>query len=65
MRVAPLKRLTRKAKARMRITVTFPVRDYEILCRIAQTKKVSASWVVRDAVEKYLQTDIPLLKGHI
>lgn len=53
------------AKKRRRITVTFPVKDYEQLCRIARTKKVSASWVVRDAVDKYLESDIPLFRDQI
>ncbi|MBK1828488.1 CopG family transcriptional regulator [Haloferula rosea] len=44
-----------------RITVTLPREDYEQVCRIAQSKRVSASWVVRDAVTEYLQLDIPLL----
>lgn len=52
-------------KKRARITVTFPIKDYEQLCRIARTKKLSASWVVRDAVDKYLQSDIPLFRGEI
>jgi hypothetical protein len=53
------------AKKRTRITVTLPIKDYEHLCRIARTKKVSASWVVRDAVDKYLQSDIPLFGGQV
>jgi len=39
-----------------RLTVTIPSGDYFALLRIAKEKKVSASWVVRDAVEKYIQT---------
>jgi metal-responsive CopG/Arc/MetJ family transcriptional regulator len=42
-----------------RLTVTIPPDDYEALKRIAKTKKVSASWVVRDAVEIYVQKDKP------
>jgi hypothetical protein len=38
-----------------RLTVTIPPRDYSAVIRIAKQKKVSASWVVRDAVEKYVQ----------
>jgi len=29
----------------------------------ADAKKVSASWVVRDAVEKYIGRDLPLFAG--
>jgi metal-responsive CopG/Arc/MetJ family transcriptional regulator len=42
-----------------RITVTIPYDDYEAVKRIAKSKKVSASWVVRDAVELYVQKDNP------
>jgi metal-responsive CopG/Arc/MetJ family transcriptional regulator len=38
-----------------RITVTIPPGDYQAVRQIAKEKKVSASWVVRDAVEKYVQ----------
>jgi len=37
-----------------RITVTVPSLDYSIIRRVAKEKKVSASWVVRDAIEKYV-----------
>ena len=47
-------------KRATRITVTLPPENYELLVRVARTKKVSASWVVRDAVEKYLAADMPL-----
>jgi metal-responsive CopG/Arc/MetJ family transcriptional regulator len=43
-----------------RITVTLPPSDYETVCRMAKSKKVSASWIVRDALEKYLAADVPL-----
>lgn len=43
-----------------RITVTLPPSDYETVCRLAKAKKVSASWIVRDALEKYLTADMPL-----
>lgn len=38
-----------------RITVTLPPGDYAEVRRMAKEKKVSASWIVRDAVEKYIQ----------
>ncbi len=38
-----------------RITVTLPPDDYTEVRRIAKEKKVSASWVVRDAVERYVK----------
>lgn len=45
-----------------RITVTLPAENYELLTRMAKNKKVSASWVVRDAVDKYLAADMPLFR---
>lgn len=56
------KQQTQQEKRPTRITVTLPPENYELLVRMAKTKKVSASWVVRDAVEKYLTADVPLLK---
>jgi hypothetical protein len=38
-----------------RITVTVPPKDYEVVRSMAKDKKVSAAWIVRDAVEKYIQ----------
>ena len=43
-----------------RITVTLPPDHYQEILRVAKSKRVSASWVVRDAVEKYLAEDSPL-----
>lgn len=51
----------RKAKA-CRITVTLPPEDYKELCAIAEKHRVSASWVVRDAVDRYLTAEMPLLR---
>jgi metal-responsive CopG/Arc/MetJ family transcriptional regulator len=43
-----------------RITVTIPPDHYELVCRMAKLKKVSNAWVIRDAVEKYIEADAPL-----
>jgi Arc/MetJ-type ribon-helix-helix transcriptional regulator len=43
-----------------RITVTLPPEHYEHVLRVAKRKRVSASWVVRDAVERYLADEMPL-----
>jgi metal-responsive CopG/Arc/MetJ family transcriptional regulator len=40
-----------------RITVTLPPGDYEAVVRISKSKRVSASWVVRDAVAKYIAAE--------
>ncbi|MBN1968494.1 MAG: ribbon-helix-helix protein, CopG family [Candidatus Delongbacteria bacterium] len=38
-----------------RVTVSFPQDSYIYLERIAQEKKVSLSWIVREAVENYME----------
>lgn len=40
-----------------RITVTLPPNDYESVVRISKLKRVSASWVVRDAVTNYVTAE--------
>lgn len=45
-----------------RASVTFPSELYAELERIAEQKKVSVAWVVRDAVEKYLEARYPLFR---
>lgn len=50
----------KRPKKSPRITISLPPESYEQVIRIARRKKVSASWVVRDAVEQYLTADIPL-----
>lgn len=43
-----------------RATVSFPSDHYAILERIAEEKKVSVAWVVREAVEQYIDAQWPL-----
>jgi metal-responsive CopG/Arc/MetJ family transcriptional regulator len=43
-----------------RASVTFPPDLYSELERLALEKKVSVAWVVRDAVEKYVESRYPL-----
>ncbi|MCH9829016.1 ribbon-helix-helix protein, CopG family [Algiphilus sp. W345] len=45
-----------------RASVTFPADLYAELERIAEGKKVSVAWVVRDAVEKYIEAQYPLFR---
>lgn len=45
-----------------RASVTFPPALYEMLEAIARSKKVSVAWVVRDAAEKYVAEQWPLLE---
>ena len=47
-----------------RITVSLNKEDYDEINRIAQAKKVSASWVVRDAVDSYLGEDAPPVRDN-
>jgi hypothetical protein len=47
-----------------RITVTLPKSDYEEVCRLARSKRVSNAWVIRDAVEKYIAADSPLFSQY-
>lgn len=46
-----------------RASVTFPPDLYQMLEEIAQQKKVSVAWVVRDAVEKYVADCLPPSKA--
>jgi metal-responsive CopG/Arc/MetJ family transcriptional regulator len=45
-----------------RASVTFPADLYAELERIAEAKKVSVAWVVRDAAEKYVEAQYPLFR---
>jgi len=47
-----------------RASVSFPRALYLELDRIAKNKKVSVAWVVRDAAEKYIADQWPLLERH-
>jgi metal-responsive CopG/Arc/MetJ family transcriptional regulator len=51
---------TRSARA----SVSLPPDIYQTLQDIARQKKVSVAWVIRDAAEKYIAEQWPLLKGH-
>lgn len=50
-----------KTKATSRTSVTLPTELYGTLNRIAAEQKVSVSWVIRDAAEKYVADRWPLL----
>ena len=47
----------------VRASISFPPGLYETLEEIAKKKKVSLAWVVRDAAEKYVTENGPLLRG--
>jgi metal-responsive CopG/Arc/MetJ family transcriptional regulator len=44
-----------------RASVSFPPEMYKTIEDLAKRKKVSIAWVVRDAVEKYVADQWPLL----
>ena len=48
----------------VRTSVTISADDHEELERIAEHKKVSLAWVIRDAVERYLANESPLFRRH-
>jgi predicted DNA-binding protein len=41
----------------VRASIGFPAELYRALERIAKRKKVSLAWVVREAAEKYVQSE--------
>lgn len=52
-----------RSEAALRTSVSFPPELYRLLEQIASQKKVSIAWVVRDAAEKYVAEQWPLLSG--
>lgn len=51
-----------KTPSAARASVTFPADLYRNLEQIAKQKKVSVAWVVRDAAERYVADQWPLLE---
>ena len=50
-----------KSRKKVRASVSFDAERYADLERIAEGKKVSVAWVVREAVDEYLSNQWPLL----
>ena len=48
------------SQRKVRASISLPVELYEGIERVARAKKVSIAWVVRDAVEKYLESEEPV-----
>lgn len=46
----------------VRISVTVPATDHHELERIAEARRVSLAWVVRDAITQYLAAQEPLFR---
>ena len=57
------KSLKAQKKTAVRASITFPSDLYKTLEEIAQQKKVSLAWVVREAAEMYLTDKWPLLRS--
>ena len=53
---------TKETKKSVRMSVSIPPEDYEDLERIAEQKKVSVAWVIREAIEQYLKAESPLFR---
>ncbi len=45
----------------VRASITFSKESYRVLDSIARAKRVSLAWVVRDAVDRYISDQWPLL----
>jgi len=54
--------MSKKSKS-VRTSVTIDTVDYEELQRLAEQRKVTVAWMVRDAVEQYLSAKTPLFEN--
>lgn len=54
-----------KEPSALRASVSFPRELYHTIEQIAKQKKVSVAWVVRDATEKYVADQWPLLENRL
>lgn len=59
--MATKKQTKPSTKAKPRLSVSFPVDLKKTLEQIAKDQKVSLSWIVREAAEKYVSDKWPLL----
>jgi metal-responsive CopG/Arc/MetJ family transcriptional regulator len=50
-----------EASGSVRASISFPPELYHTLEEIAKQKKVSVAWVIRDAAERYISDQWPLL----
>lgn len=53
----------RRSEVTVRTSVTVPKPYYNELERIAEGKRVSLAWVVREAIEHYVTAQTPLFGG--
>jgi len=59
------KKIKKNSYAGIRASVSFPTDLYGSLEMLAEKKKVSLAWVVRDAVEKYVAEQWPLFERRV
>jgi hypothetical protein len=50
-----MRRSQKPDKSLARLTVTLGHQDYREVCQLAEQNDVSAAWVIRRAVQQYLQ----------
>ena len=62
MTVKQAKSKIEKSASTSRASISFPPELYRTLEQIAKQKKVSLAWVVREAAEKYVADQWPLLE---
>ncbi len=55
----------KRQSAMPRVSVSLSPEVHTTLEQIAQQKKVSVAWVMRDAAEQYIAAKWPLFKGKI
>lgn len=49
----------------IRTSVSLPLDLHETLAGLAKAKKVSVAWIIRDAAEKYVTEQWPLLQPEV
>ena len=47
----------KQTKETIRASISFPLDDYAKLEEVANSKRVSLAWIVREAVREYLDND--------
>jgi hypothetical protein len=55
--------LGKQKEKSVRTTVGMPLSHYEEILRVADQKRVSVAWVIRDAIERYLDSSNSLFGG--
>jgi len=57
----PARKKASRPRKKNRASISFPAEVYSELEKLAAAKKVSLAWIVREAAEKYLADQWPLL----